>query len=180
MPEPGPVGVNVDPLGEPLGASAFPDGFVLLGPIRPEVAEPVELPAVPPVVFPLNDEPVVVPPVTEPPAEPPPAVPPLLCASANVLESASAPANAIVVILMVVSLVGGEEKPAEAIYVPPPAALEETPQSQRPTSIAAPMPASCAPTNPMTPDGAMPAKVSESERAIVTAGLANEVEAVNQ
>ena len=28
--------------------------------------------------------------------------------------------------------------------------------------------------------GAMPAKVSESERAMVTAGLANEVEAVNQ
>jgi hypothetical protein len=101
MPEPGPVGVNVDPLGEPLGASVLPDGFVLLGPIRPEFTEPVDVPAVPPVVFPLNDEPVVVPPVTEPPAEPPPAVPPLLCASANVLVSASAPANAIVVIRMV-------------------------------------------------------------------------------
>src|SRR5258706_4686090 len=31
-----------------------------------------------------------------------------------------------------------------------------------------------------TPPGAMPAKVSESERAMVTAGLAKEVEAVNQ
>ena len=31
-----------------------------------------------------------------------------------------------------------------------------------------------------TPAGAMPAKVSESERAIVTAGLANDVDAVNQ
>ena len=31
-----------------------------------------------------------------------------------------------------------------------------------------------------TPEGAMPAKVSESDRAIVTAGLANDVEAVNQ
>jgi len=41
-PEPGPVGCNVDPLGEPLGASVFPDGFaVLLGPMaRPVVAEP--------------------------------------------------------------------------------------------------------------------------------------------
>ena len=29
-------------------------------------------------------------------------------------------------------------------------------------------------------DGAMPAKVSESERAMVTAGFANEVDAVNQ
>jgi hypothetical protein len=29
-------------------------------------------------------------------------------------------------------------------------------------------------------DGAIPAKVSESDRAIVTAGLANDVDAVNQ
>jgi hypothetical protein len=32
----------------------------------------------------------------------------------------------------------------------------------------------------VTPEGAMPAKVFESDRAMVTAGLANEVEAVNQ
>ena len=31
-----------------------------------------------------------------------------------------------------------------------------------------------------TPAGAMPAKVSENERAMVTAGLAKDVEAVNQ
>jgi hypothetical protein len=31
-----------------------------------------------------------------------------------------------------------------------------------------------------TPTGAIPANVSESDRAMVTAGLANEVEAVNQ
>jgi hypothetical protein len=31
-----------------------------------------------------------------------------------------------------------------------------------------------------TPEGAMPAKVPESDRAMVTAGLANDVEAVNQ
>src|SRR5215472_4733113 len=41
-------------------------------------------------------------------------------------------------------------------------------------------PASCVTMNARTPSGAIPAKVSESERAIVTAGLANEVEAVNQ
>jgi hypothetical protein len=36
MPEPGPVGVKVDPLGEPLGASVFPDGFVaVLGALVP-------------------------------------------------------------------------------------------------------------------------------------------------
>jgi hypothetical protein len=38
----------------------------------------------------------------------------------------------------------------------------------------------CARMKGGTPDGSMPAKVSESARAMVTAGLANEVEAVNQ
>jgi hypothetical protein len=119
-PEPGPVGANVDPLGEPLGASVLPDGFmVVFGPlIRPGVVDPVALPVVPPVVFPFMDEPLL---AAEPPVvEPPPAVPPLLCASANVLVSTSAPANAIVVILMVVSFVRGGDKPKEPAYVPPP------------------------------------------------------------
>ncbi len=35
-------------------------------------------------------------------------------------------------------------------------------------------------TNAGTDDGAMPAKVSLSARAIVTAGFANDVDAVNQ
>jgi hypothetical protein len=47
-----------------------------------------------------------------------------------------------------------------------------------PTAAAAPR--SCATMNAGTPVGAMPANVSERERAIVTAGLANEVDAVNQ
>lgn len=34
-PEPGPVGVNVDPLGEALGARVFPEGFPTLG-VGPE------------------------------------------------------------------------------------------------------------------------------------------------
>ena len=38
----------------------------------------------------------------------------------------------------------------------------------------------CATMKPGAEDGAMPAKVSDRLRAIVTAGLANEVEAVNQ
>jgi hypothetical protein len=64
-----------------------------------------------PIPFPFADEPVVVALVAEPPAvEPAPAVPPLLCASANVLESASAPANAIVMSFMVVSLVDDQGK----------------------------------------------------------------------
>jgi len=42
------------------------------------------------------------------------------------------------------------------------------------------MPISCAAMNAGTPPGAMPAKVSDRERASVTAGLGNEVEAVNQ
>ena len=53
-------------------------------------------------------------------------------------------------------------------------------QSQWPTNTAATIPASWAMMKAGTPEGAMPANVSESDRAIVTAGLANEVEAVNQ
>ena len=41
-------------------------------------------------------------------------------------------------------------------------------------------PASCAATNIGTPEGAMPAKVSLRDRAIVTAGFAKDVDAVNQ
>ena len=42
------------------------------------------------------------------------------------------------------------------------------------------MPASCAATKAGTSCGRMPVKVSVKARASVTAGLANEVEAVNQ
>jgi hypothetical protein len=103
VPEPGPVGVNVEPLGEEFGPSVLPEGLaVLLGfvtaPPAPEL----------PVVVPFVDEPVVVPLAAEPPAvELPPAEPleePPLCASANVLESAKAVASAIVVSFIVVSL----------------------------------------------------------------------------
>src|SRR5258708_25669313 len=52
--------------------------------------------------------------------------------------------------------------------------------SQRPTAKAASIPAICAATKAGTPAGAIPEKVSESARAMVTAGLAKEVEAVNQ
>ena len=41
-------------------------------------------------------------------------------------------------------------------------------------------PTSWAPTKPGTDAGAMPANVSEKIRPTVTAGLANDVEAVNQ
>jgi hypothetical protein len=89
------VGVNVDPLGDRLGRRVFPEAFLaLLGLVEP--VEPDMLPVVfideLPVVF--IDEPVVVPliPVVAPPA--------LLCASANVLESAKAVASAIVVSFM--------------------------------------------------------------------------------
>jgi hypothetical protein len=54
------------------------------------------MPVVPPVVPPLIDEPPVVPLAAAPPAAEPPAEPPL-CANANVLDSANAVANAIVV-----------------------------------------------------------------------------------
>ena len=99
-PEPEPVGVSVEPLGEALGPRVFPDGlWVLLG-------EVTEAPAVP-VVLPLDVEPVALPVAAEP-AEVPPEAPldeaPPACASAKVLESAKAVASAIVLSFMVVSL----------------------------------------------------------------------------
>jgi hypothetical protein len=57
-------------------------------------------------VVPAIDEPVVVPVVAGPAAELPPAELPLLCANANVLDSANTPANAIVVSFMIVSFLG--------------------------------------------------------------------------
>src|ERR1700722_8743700 len=52
--------------------------------------------------------------------------------------------------------------------------------SQRNSRVAAIAPANWAATNRGTSKGRIPANVSESERAIVTAGFANEVEEVNQ
>jgi hypothetical protein len=99
------VGANVDPLGEPFVPSVFPDGFVVLGALL-VVAEPVVLPApmpvVPPVVVPVAPPLMDAPPVAElAPAE---LLPLLVCANANVLDSANAVARAIVVSFMVVSL----------------------------------------------------------------------------
>lgn len=98
-PEPEPVGVSVDPLGEALGPSVFPDGlWVLFGEVTGAVAAPV--------VVPLVEEPLVVLPAAGlPAAELPPVEPPPLCASANVLESERAVASAIVVTFIAISLV---------------------------------------------------------------------------
>jgi hypothetical protein len=85
--------------------------MVELGPLLAPPARPVVELGGFPIELLFMDDPVVVPVVAEPPVvEPPLAVPPLLCASANVLESASAPANAIVMSFMVVSLVDDPEK----------------------------------------------------------------------
>jgi hypothetical protein len=70
---------------------------------------------------PFTDEPVLGAtelPAPDVPADVPPALLPLLCASAKVLESASAPANAIVVSFMVVSLVMTGRKPRQTTDVP--------------------------------------------------------------
>lgn len=53
-------------------------------------------------------------------------------------------------------------------------------QSQRANTTATSIPSNCAMMKAGAPDGAMPAKVSETDRAMVTAGLAKEVEDVNQ
>jgi len=52
--------------------------------------------------------------------------------------------------------------------------------SQRNKNVAEIAPASCAATNRGTSTGRIPANVSENDRAIVTAGFANDVDEVNQ
>ena len=52
--------------------------------------------------------------------------------------------------------------------------------SQRANQVATAAPTNCATTNPGTSAGRIPAKVFVAARASVTAGLANDVEAVNQ
>jgi hypothetical protein len=110
MPEPGPVGVSVDPLGEALGPSVLPDGlWVVFGLTGPVVVEPAVLPVVP------LDEPVAVPVPEAPPAE---LV--LVWASVKVPESANAAASAIVVSFMIDSLaLLTKDNPPATSYVPP-------------------------------------------------------------
>jgi hypothetical protein len=98
--------VSVDPLGEEPAPMVLPDGFVVVvepGAVERDAPEPVVLPEVPMLPVPLTEEPVLAPPVAPPAAEPAPAEPPLLCANANVLESARAVASAIVETFMVAS-----------------------------------------------------------------------------
>src|ERR1700687_4329625 len=52
--------------------------------------------------------------------------------------------------------------------------------SQRNRNVAAIAPANCPATNVGTSTGRIPENVSESDRAIVTAGFANDVDEVNQ
>lgn len=92
-----------------MGSAGLPDGFIGLGllAVLPTVL-PVVVPGGVPVLEPTDGEVAapedVVPEDTPPeaPVPPPPAAPPVW-ASAIVLESASAPANAKVMIFMVVS-----------------------------------------------------------------------------
>jgi len=51
--------------------------------------------------------------------------------------------------------------------------------SQRNSKVATKAPASCATMNSGTSAGRIPAKVFDNDRAMVTAGLAKEVQAVN-
>jgi hypothetical protein len=107
MPEPGPVGVSVEPLGEEPAPMVLPDGFVVVvepGAVERDTLEPVVVLPEVPMPVPLTDEPVLAPPAAPPEAEPaPPAEPPPLCASANELVSAKAAANAMVETFMVAS-----------------------------------------------------------------------------
>jgi hypothetical protein len=98
VPVPVPVESMVDPLGDGL-TSVLPEGLAVAAPGLP-IAPGLDWPVVAPVAGampPLGDEtPPDVPPV---PAAPPEAPPPA-CSSAIELESASAPANAIVASFM--------------------------------------------------------------------------------
>ncbi len=58
--------------------------------------------------------------------------------------------------------------------------IESQRQSQRSTTTAANIPINCAKMKANTPADAMPANVSDRDRAIVTAGLAKEVEAMSK
>jgi hypothetical protein len=95
-PDPGPVGVNVDPLGDAFGPMVLPDGFLAVsGPV-------VLLPLMPVVVLGvlfIVEPALEFPPPAPAPAPPAPAPPPA-CASANVLESANAQASTIVLSFM--------------------------------------------------------------------------------
>jgi hypothetical protein len=105
IPEPGPVGVSVDPLGDEPAPMVLPDGFVVVvepGAVERDAPEPVVVLPEVPMPVPLTEEPVLAPPAAPPEAEPP-AEPPPLCASAKVLDSARAVASAIVEIFMVAS-----------------------------------------------------------------------------
>jgi hypothetical protein len=116
VPEPGPVGPSVEPLGDGL-MKLLPEGFWVL--FAPAAALPALLPRPLLVALPVVpiDEPVVVPPVVDDPGAVPvapgllvPAAPGLLadpapaCASANVLVSAITAAKPIVASLMIISL----------------------------------------------------------------------------
>jgi len=71
---------------------------------------------------------------------------------------------------------------APQAILPTPRAVAAAPQPAAPPSrpVADAAPSNCATTNAATSSGRIPAKVLLAARAMVTAGLANEVEAVNQ
>jgi hypothetical protein len=100
IPDPGPVGVNVEPLGDELGPTVLPEGFIVeLDPLAEPGVVPVVLP-LPLMVLPLPLP--VVPEAALPPAVPPLAPPaPPACANAKVEEKAIPVANAIVVSFIV-------------------------------------------------------------------------------
>jgi hypothetical protein len=105
IPDPGPVGVNVEPLGDELGPTVLPEGFIVeLDPLADPGVVPVVLP------LPLIVLPLPLPVVPEAALPPPPAVPPLAppappaCANAKVEARAIPVANAIVVSFIVLLL----------------------------------------------------------------------------
>jgi hypothetical protein len=122
VPEPGPVGVRVEPLGEEFGPSVLPDGLIVLFGLAPapvvlpsmELPVVVELPAVPPAAELPPAVPAALPLPAEPPPAPPPPPPP--CASAKVEPRAKIEASATVLSFMA-ALSFSQRKNKETVYL---------------------------------------------------------------
>jgi hypothetical protein len=134
------VGVSVDPLGEELGPTVLPDGFMVeLEPLDEPAVLPVVLP-LPPMVVPLDPvAPELVPmelpppiPAAPPPAPPAPPPPPPACANAKVEPRVRIEAKAIVLSFMRCPFVLRQDNERLPFIVPKPSGTRTFPPRRRP------------------------------------------------
>ena len=133
------MGVSVDPLGEELGPTVLPDGFMVeLEPLDEPAVLPVVLP-LPPMVVPLDPvAPELVPmelpppipaapPPAPPPAPPAPPPPPPACANAKVEPRVRIEAKAIVLSFMRCPFVLKQDNERLPFIVPKPSGARTFP-----------------------------------------------------